>query len=190
MTTPAQPPIQAVPDFALDGADSYFLNAPVTFFTVPGDVPARIDAISMQILYPSKGIASDLYGIQYMVPGGALIGPVWTAQFATGEMSDNEEALFLTWMRYGTGSDQQPPSPFVQLGGVPFASFATGQFPLPDTVLPALTQVQIVRAHGGDFASPQVAVTGCTVTYTPGAGPTSETTAAQGIPLLTPTDNS
>lgn len=184
----ASPPVQAVPAFTLDGSDANFLHDPVTFFTVPGDSPARIDAISMQIDYPSNGIVGDLYGLQYLAPGGAVIGPVWTPQFTSDTMNDNAERLYLTWMRLGVGSDQLPPRPYVDLADT-LDGFSTGTFALPDAVLQPLTVAQIIRAHGLSGGSPIVTVNACTVLYTPNGEGTSVASSPQGIPLLTPTDS-
>lgn len=186
MTTPAPAGPQAVPDFTIDGGDAAFLGDPVLFFTVPGASSARIDAIRMEIDYPSLGINGDLYGLQYVVPGSAIAAQVWTPSFVSDTENDSAEKLFLTWMRDGTGSDQLPSPTYVLLGDIDINGFSTCTLALPDVVVPPLTQVQIIRAHGGDGGSPIVSVTGCTVTYTQDTGPTSLTTPDALIPLLLP----
>lgn len=187
MTTPAQPPVAGVPPFTIDGGDAAFLNGPVLMFTVPVGVPARIDAVYMEITYPAMStIGTDMYAIQLYAPGGPPQAMVWSPVY-TQDPITNAGIIFLTWMRGGVGTDQLAAPAWFDDDKTDLDGFFTSTLALPDTVLQPNAQVNVFRAGGLAGSSPQVIVNNASVTYTPNAGPVSSTDLIDILPLLVPT---
>ena len=190
MTTPAQTNPVAVADFTLDGSDAAFIGTPYQIWQVPGTTPVRIDAVAFTVTIPTTTINGEAYGISYVVPGGSIQFQQWSPQFATTDMDEDPDQLWLTWMRGASGSDQLPPSPSIQGQAGNPNEIATGTFPLPDIVLQPSTVINLTRANGLDAGSDIITVSGLTITYTEGTGPTSSTTLGDVTPYLLPQANS
>lgn len=187
MSTPAPPPVQAVPAFSFPETDVSFRFDPIVLFTVPLATPARIDAVFMQAVAASTtAFQGEVWGLQLAAPGGAIQAQVWTPPLNFMEISGVVPQCLLTWMVDGVGTDQLATATFIDASQpTPETVTITWTGALPDLVLQPNATVSVLRATpaGAD----EVDVSSCTVTYTPNAGAVSSSDVIDILPLLVPT---
>lgn len=154
------------------------LNMGPVIFTVPIGSPARIEAVFCLMDAGNQTIDTESLVLFMAQANGDLIwvgpSPVFIGQgVSTGYVSwargNQDSAQFAA---YNQAPDDDTPPLFSQPA-------------LPDVVLPPNATLSLAYNNGADTNTGTLTVSGITVTYTVGTGPTSETVAAQGVPLLT-----
>lgn len=175
--------VQAGVGFTLPDAMDEHLQDLATIFTIPSGVPARVESVYLQVDTPDQFqnwvfelLLVDRSGVILFRQPTPIIGPEPTITRAQ-----------LTWSRGANDSGQLPP--FIPVIGADDAGIAIYNLPLPESVLQALSLVELQVDRFSDGGLSALTVSQVSVTYTPGGVGTSVTAAPQGIPLLTPTDS-
>lgn len=185
MTTPS--PVQAVPGFTI--ADESVPSIPVyRIYTLVTDLPERIEAVHMTLTYEADPaeVTNDLFVLQLCDLSGVVVDEV-----ASGTIVGQVHipmVVSLNWARQGTDVPVLGVYAYQTVGEASLWMWTNAR--LPELVLQPGSFVNLLAYRDRSAESPAIQVSDATVTTTRNPGPGSTTSAAQGIPLLTPTDNS
>ena len=180
-------PVPSVPattlPWSLPDAPSGGYDGPFTLWSVPGSSSALVGSISLFIDYSEATFGPDVYVLTLLGQNNEVLYTQPTSVFLSG--TDLNTSFQATW---AIGANDTAQLPAFQVAEVfAFTPFAWATLPLPNMVLPPLSQVALTAIRGiGGVDGVGVSVSGF-VSYTP-AGGVSET-MADLTPFLLPVTN-
>lgn len=169
--------------------EPYGPTDPVTIYTfAPGQV-AQVETVYVRC--HADGLNQDWDGsvsLRMIDPSGLVLYQQATPYFTIAEDEfENPDEFEFTWARGAAAASSQTGELGTPASGQP--NFAWATVPLPDVTMRGGSMIQLQGFFGyvvGQLVS-NLDILSATVTLDGGA--VSDTTAVQGIPLLTPTDS-
>lgn len=185
MSTPT--PVSGLASFTIPD-DSVPTVPAIQLYRLDNEVPERIEAVHMRLTYESDPaeITNDVFVVQLLDLSGKVLDEIPSGTI-TGQVHI-PMVVNLNWNRLGNDIPALGVYPY-QTVGLPSLWLWTNSR-LPEFVLTPGSTVNLLCYRDRDTESPAIQVDDATVVTTPFPGAASTVAPAEGIPLLTPTDNS
>lgn len=186
MSTFAVSPVvkEASPDLGGGGPGQF---GPSVIYTVIGTNEERIESVSLTVGYDAHVLPTDFYVLRIVSSAGLVVFTQATPVLKWASGTVGPATYELTWARFATGNDQQPPfQTDPDISANPLLIFWTG--PLPDVVLDANSTVTLERyaeLEGGSLTVTADALT-VTVNRNPGTDDGTSETVPVGPFMLVP----
>lgn len=150
---------------------------------VPGNIPSRIESVTMIVTYADSTDISDVYELQLMAQNGDILDRQTTPIIGAGETIN---AAYLTWTRRGNDLAQSGVFQFFSAQAPNGAVWWRGA--LPDFVLQSQGSVVLNVLRSSDGSYKPATATNIILSYTPAAG-TGSGTFVDVTPFLLPAFN-
>lgn len=151
-----------VGDIAIGTAGTGLTEFNYDLFDVPGNIPSRIESVTMVVIYPDSTDISDVYEIQLVAQNGNILDRQTTPVIGSGETIN---AAYLTWVR--RGNDLAQSGTFQFSSGIAPNGAVWWRGALPDFVLQQQGSVVLNVYRGTDGSYKPATATNIILSYTP-----------------------